>query len=794
MAPDEAPEPAAAPERTKHTAVSIELERITIDGKTIVAARPASAPGIVAPDLRATYAYPELVALGRDRTDARAAAEVPIATVRGVWTSMVAAGSSGTLAIEEGEPVTLHRAGDRAPTAYVRPRRGGWELRLDFGLRARVDDLADLGAAVAGLDPKALERGVALDLPDDAPVEDLVAAARMVEAAAPGTPAVLAIDYDPCVTPPEGMVCVPGGPAIVGYDDGLPEEAPEREIVLSTFYMDRYEVTNAQYDECHAAGACRIRINRHEPIMKPFVGEDQPAMPMDWHRARAYCAWKGKRLPTEWEWEKAARGPDGDLFPWGNDPPSCDKAIYRECAPHDCTPYPGKEYRWDCNEHATKKVGSFPAGHYGLHDMAGNGYEWTSSVGVASVAECGDACNGRDPLGPCDGAFPCKTTRILRGGSWYWPKHRMRGSHRRPEQLETGSHRLGMRCATAEPFLTAWPPMHVAQARERPPDPEPPTPEELAIVAAVEDDPIQQKPICDEEVRENWGSLQAEGGRSEITCRDPFPYLMSNEPRGHHWVPYIENIGGAYVGIGSDQNYSHIAIARALWAWVVDYDPRVYANHLRLRALVMAAERPADFVALFTQKGDRKAIRALQETYPDRHLESGYYATRDKLHAYFIEQMQPNKAAPDFGWLRNEEHYAYVRTMFEQGRLRPVAGDLLGASAMTGIAAAAKRLGVPVRVFYTSNAPSSWGGQITEEYRRNVLALPFDEWSVVLQTNSKGGFRQSGKWHHNITWGRTMHERLRRPGYSAIWMLLEGRIPGHHGDVTILGLPSGGPR
>jgi hypothetical protein len=64
----------------------------------------------------------------------------------------------------------------------------------------------------------------------------------------------------------------------------------------------------------------------------------------------------------------------------------------------------------------------------------------------------------------------------------------------------------------------------------------------------------------------------------------------------------------------------------------------------------------------------------------------------------------------------------------------------------------------------------------------------------VLQTNSKGGFRQSGKWHHNITWGRTMHERLQLPGYSSIWTLLEDRIPGHHGDVTILGIPSGGAK
>jgi hypothetical protein len=371
----------------------------------------------------------------------------------------------------------------------------------------------------------------------------------------------------------------------------------------------------------------------------------------------------------------------------------------------------------------------------------------------------------------------------------------MRGSHRRPEQLVTGSHRLGMRCATEDPFFTNYPPIHLAVNREAPPDPEPPTEDELAIAAAVENDPIQEKPICSTKVRENWGSLQAEGGRSEPTCRDPFPYLMSNEPRGYHWTGYIENIGGAYVGIGSDQNYSHIAIARAQWAWVVDYDPRVYANHLRLSAFVIASATPKAFVDKFADRSEREALRILKEAYPERpELKAGYFATRAELYTYFQEQARPNRATPDFGWLRNEKHYAYVRTLFEQGRLRPVAGDLLGRSAMTGIGAAAEQLGVPVRVYYTSNAPSSWGGMITDAYRRNVLALPFDEWSVVLQTNSKGGFRQSGKWHHNVTWGRTMHERMKLQGYGSIPVLLEDRIPGHHGDVTILGIPSGGPR
>src|SRR5690606_12642587 len=253
--------------------------------------------------------------------------------------------------------------------------------------------VTELGAALATLEPAVLERGVAIDLPDDRDAATLLAVAEAL-ARAPTKPAalVLALDLAPCLPPPDDMSCVPGGPAIVGRDDGPPEERPERELLLSTFYIDRHEVTIEQYDACRADRACRVRINGHQNIMKPFVGPTQPAMPMDHARAAAYCAWAGKRLPTEWEWEKAARGPDGDPYSWGDDEPTCDKAIYRECAPWGCTPYPGKEFRWDCNEHATKPVGSFPPGHYGLYDMAGNGYEWTMSAGVDDVAACGDGC------------------------------------------------------------------------------------------------------------------------------------------------------------------------------------------------------------------------------------------------------------------------------------------------------------------------------------------------------------------------------------------------------------------
>ncbi|MCR9161726.1 MAG: SUMF1/EgtB/PvdO family nonheme iron enzyme [Nannocystaceae bacterium] len=786
------PEPPAPTARAKEddpapaapAAVTLALrnEEVAKAGSVLGALRPAVAPGRVDDGYAAVYDHPALAGAFADAEQriVEAGPEVTVGALRQLWSSAVQSDGSATLNVGDAS-VELGRSD--APTRVLRPRGDAWTLYED-----------EAAVSTGTLGALELQGAIAIDVLDTATLEPVLAAAEAIIEA--GGRASLAFTFAPCVEAPEGMACVPGGPAIVGYDDGLPEEAPSREIVLSTYYVDVYEVTNAQYDACHEAGACRVRINRTQNIMKPFVGEDQPAMPMDWHRARSYCAWAGKRLPTEWEWEKAARGPDGDLYPWGDEEPTCERAVFRECAPYGCKPYPGKAHRWDCNEHATKPVGSFPAGHYGLHEMAGNGYEWTSSAGVESVEACGEACSGLDPQGLCDGAYPCKGTRILRGGSWYWPKHRTRGSHRRLEKLKTGSHRLGMRCATDNPYLTAFPPVHLTEARPAPATLAPPSEDALAAFASVPDDPIEDKKICGAKVRADWGAAQAEGGRSETTCRDPFPYIMTNEPRSYLWNDYVENLGGAYVGIGSDQNYSTIAAARSQWAWVMDYDPRVVKNHRRVFALIEAADSPEAFVEFFSPAGRAAALKVIDAAFDDdtqrRRQRAGFMATAEKLYPYYQEKRKAKPKAGDYGWLAHAENYAFIRTLIEQGRLRVVGGDLLReGGALAKIGEAARALDVPVRIYYTSNAPSSWGGEVTEAYRANVLGLPMDARSVVLQTNSRGGFKQTGKWHHSVSWGRFHQRRIAKPGYDTIPKLLEDRIPGHHGDVTLLGFPQG---
>ncbi len=781
-----------SPEAEPIVIVTITSDAVRLDDRELAKLRDSAAPGILDAQLRPTYAYPELLAAFANKPPGRLVIEgqPSVGAIRGV-TASAKDGAALTLALAEGRSVAL-RAAPRGSAPLIRVTRDHVELRDATSVLATAD-LAQVSTLIEKL---ADAPTIAVEIDDRRSSQDLLTIADAA-ARASVRELILAIDHDPCVTPPKGMSCVPGGFAIVGSDDHGPEERPRREIELSTFYIDQHEITIADYDVCHEARACKRRINGHQNIMKPFVGPEQPVVPLDWERAVHYCAWAGKRLPSEWEWEKAARGPEGDLYSWGNDPPTCERAQYRECAPHGCTPYPGKANAWDCNEHDTKPVGTYPAGHYGLHEMAGNGYEWTATVGVEDLSNCGDECSGRDPDGPCDGAYPCgnNSTRVLKGGSWYWPAERLRGAHRRVEKTRSGGHRLSARCATENPFLTAFPSSAIEFPRPTPPDPQPPSAEALAIFQGITQDPIEDKPICSDDVRETWG-VQERGGRSETTCRDPFPYLESNEPRAWLWKRYLTNIGGAYLGVGSDQGFSFIAIARSEWAWLMDYDPRVVDHHQRMRAFILEAETPEQFVELWSGADTKRSIEVIERHHAnaDEHakLRRGFHVTRERLYEYYREQLaDPEGREKGFGWLANPEHYSYIRLLYQQGRIMPIKGDLLGNDSMRTVAEAANALGVSIRVFYTSNAPISWGGHITDAYRANVLGLPFDHRGIVLQTTAKGGFRQTGHWHYNVQWGRHLHDRLGKLGYDEVMTMLFERIPADHGDLTLIGLPSG---
>ncbi|MFQ5586457.1 MAG: formylglycine-generating enzyme family protein [Thermodesulfobacteriota bacterium] len=191
---------------------------------------------------------------------------------------------------------------------------------------------------------------------------------------------------------PDGMVLIPAGEFIMGTNDWWPKSGPEHKRTLPDFFMDIYEVTNRDYMEFVVATGHNMPDHwRANKGMVPPKKYDHPVTYVNWFDADAYCKWRGKRLPTEAEWEKAARGTDGRVFPWGN---KFEKN-------RGNTPQYGKE--------DTMPVGSFDNGKspYGVHDLAGNVFEWTADWYMAYP--------GNKHPDPNEG----ERYRVVRGGSWY---------------------------------------------------------------------------------------------------------------------------------------------------------------------------------------------------------------------------------------------------------------------------------------------------------------------------------------------------------------------------------------
>lgn len=231
------------------------------------------------------------------------------------------------------------------------------------------------------------------------------------------------------------MQLVPAGPFTMGSDNGMPDEKPVHTVDLPAFYMDKFEVTNALYKMCVDAGACREPANTsagNHPGAYGTYGNPEydkyPVIWVDWNRANIYCAWRGARLPSEAEWEKAARGIDGRKYPWGE---TIDHtyANYGNHLPEYYSGVFGK----------TITVGSYPDGAspYGIEDMAGNVWEW--------VADWYDVYPGGDVS--ANSAFGQQAYKVLRGGSWEDDPNLLRTSFRGGNTPGTAVDFIGFRCA-----------------------------------------------------------------------------------------------------------------------------------------------------------------------------------------------------------------------------------------------------------------------------------------------------------------------------------------------------------
>jgi formylglycine-generating enzyme required for sulfatase activity/DNA-binding CsgD family transcriptional regulator len=219
----------------------------------------------------------------------------------------------------------------------------------------------------------------------------------------------------------------------------LDEEIPQHNVFLDAYWIDQTEVTNAQYARCVAdAESCTKPKDSSSLAHGSYYDNNQfanyPVIFVSWSQAAAYCTWAGRRLPTEAEWEKAARGPDGLIYPWGN---TFDGTRANYC---DINCNNGwKDNRYDDGYVDTSPVGDYPAGGsvYGALDMAGNVYEW-----VADWFEPYSRIMQVNPTGPLTGS-----EHIIRGGSWGDDPAHIRAAVRSHINVPDSSNFIGFRCA-----------------------------------------------------------------------------------------------------------------------------------------------------------------------------------------------------------------------------------------------------------------------------------------------------------------------------------------------------------
>jgi formylglycine-generating enzyme required for sulfatase activity len=307
--------------------------------------------------------------------------------------------------------------------------------------------LSACGAHHEGGDAAAPKSTTASPITPEAPSPDAAASAT----ASSSAPSDAGVDAGPPAWA-DGMLRVPGGHFKMGADEGGElDEHPAHDVTLASFWLDATEVTNAAYEECVAKNVCRphdpSNASHHRLDDKAFRGPKQPISGISWDDAVKYCGFRDKRLPTEAEWERAARGDDGRRYPWGDSPPSPERAIF--------------------GTKVTGDVASHPkgAGPYGHLDLAGNVWEWMADEYDPRAYRRPSASAGKP--GTCDeimatlaelrktgqrgftgsNPIPTECEHVLRGGAFNYDAQGLRTTNR---VHHPGRFRLvmsGFRCA-----------------------------------------------------------------------------------------------------------------------------------------------------------------------------------------------------------------------------------------------------------------------------------------------------------------------------------------------------------
>lgn len=261
---------------------------------------------------------------------------------------------------------------------------------------------------------------------------------------------------------PDGMVLIPAGEFWMGSDDEeiatacdvnkkagyqcdatwFAGEKPKHRVYLDAYIIDKYPVTNARYKKCASSGECK------KPLFTTWYDNstyaNYPVVYVNWKQSNVYCKWAGKRLPTEAEWEKSARGEQGNVYLWGNawSENKCNTFTYKMLLQVQTASMEQIMHKISNPNKGTTPVGSFKdcISSYGVYDMAGNVWEWVSDWYYAGYYKNPSENN---PKGPTNGEL-----RVTRGGAWGMPTSvSFRASFRHRNYPSSVQDNLGFRCA-----------------------------------------------------------------------------------------------------------------------------------------------------------------------------------------------------------------------------------------------------------------------------------------------------------------------------------------------------------
>ncbi len=385
---------------------------------------------------------------------------VAMAPMRGVTdtspkSAPISAGSLPSVATDATVAVNWDPASPMNTAPSVSKSAPGVEERSS----SKVGLFAGLGAVAAAAIGGAIYLHGSSAAPASAPVATTTASAPSASAATVASAAPSASAIAP-ITCPQGMIAIPGGSFYMGSDDGLPFEKPSHQVTLQPFCIDEFEVSVDRYRSCSEAGRCKRAGATNEwatitdkerktfdplcNIREPEEKAKHPINCVDWEMAEKFCREQGGRLPTEAEWEFAARGPDGRKYPWGDDDPASDRlnACGKECMAWGQKHGVEEKSMYDADDGFpnTAPVGSFPKGasRYGVQDVVGNVWEWVADW----YGEYGKD-EQQQPKGPASG-----DEKVIRGGSWNgsyasW----VRPTFRYKDAPTKRSYGIGFRCA-----------------------------------------------------------------------------------------------------------------------------------------------------------------------------------------------------------------------------------------------------------------------------------------------------------------------------------------------------------